>query len=92
MDQERDANVSGQVEQQLLQSELRYRMLFESASDAILMMHADHFIECNSSALRMYGCESNQIIGESPDVFSPEFQPDGRPSKVAAQEKINLAL
>ncbi len=77
----------------ILQTELKYRALFESAQDAIFLMHKNRFIDCNPSTLRMFGCDKkNEIIGSSPDLFSPELQPDGQDSYNKSREKIRLAL
>ena len=74
-------------------SEIRYRTLFETANDAILLMREELFLDCNQRALELYGCERNQIIGGTPyEQFSPPFQPDGESSREKAQRKIRAAL
>lgn len=73
-------------------SEFRLRMLFNSAHDAIFTMDNKTFVDCNPATLRIFQCEKNQIVGQTPYRFSPEFQPDGRTSEEAAMEKINAVL
>jgi len=76
----------------LIENEVKYKTLFESANDAIFLMDKDSFIDCNALTLQIFGTTSEQIINSSPDKFSPEYQPDGRLSKDKAIEKITNAL
>lgn len=81
-----------QAEKALLETEIRYRTLFENAYDCIFMMKEDKFIDCNPRTLEIFGCTREQLLGQTPYRFSPAIQPDGHNSKETAQEKITLAL
>ena len=79
--------------EQVRASELRYRTLFESANYAIFLMVDGRFIECNSMAMRMFGCEvASDIIDHYPWEFSPMRQPDGAESGTKAKAVIDAAL
>ncbi len=78
-------------EEELRDNELKYRALFETADDALLLFTDGRWIDCNSAALRVFGCTREQIIGEHPKKFSPPTQPDGRNSTEEAIKKIDLA-
>jgi PAS domain S-box-containing protein len=78
-------------EQALAESESRYRIIFESASDAIFIMRDGIFVDCNESTLQMFGCRRNDIIGYPPETFSPHTQPGGGASAELAMKKIEAA-
>ena len=75
----------------LRESEHKFKMLFESTNDAILIMDEKVFVDCNRVAETMFACKRDQIIGRTPAELSPERQPDGRLSTEAA-EKVRSVL
>jgi PAS domain S-box-containing protein len=88
----RDITQLKKIQENLRQGELRYRTLFESAPDAILLLHKDKFVDCNPAALQLFGCEKHEIIGKAPDAFSPVNQPDGQDSIRKTKEKLKNAF
>ncbi len=80
-----------EVAEQLKQSESRYRALFEYANDAIFLMKGETFFDCNTKAMKMFGCSREQINRHSPVEFSPLCQPDGKDSKEKMVERLSAA-
>ncbi|HEX04960.1 MAG TPA: PAS domain S-box protein, partial [Bacteroidetes bacterium] len=81
-----------QAEASVRESEIRYRTLFETASDAIFLMTGEMFIDCNKMTLDMFGCKREEIVGQSPIDFSPPLQPDGKKSSEEAMKRISATL
>ncbi len=73
-------------------SEEKYRVLFEAAKDAILIIKDGRIVECNTYASEMFGCSKEALIGANPAEFSPKTQPDGSDSGQAARELIEKAV
>ncbi len=82
-----------EAEQKVLESERKFRALFESTNDAVMLLDANEFFECNEATLKVFGCSSReQCIGKHPSQLSPATQPDGTDSQTAAKKKIELAI
>jgi two-component system, sensor histidine kinase and response regulator len=80
------------AEEQLRESEQRFRTLFEDTCEAITLIADGHFIDANRASLEMLRLDSVEALrGLSPNDISPEFQPDGQRSSVKAQEMIRIA-
>jgi len=80
------------METALLESEGRFRMLYQTANDSIMAIHGGKIIDCNAKTLEIFRCAKQQIVGHAPWALSPEQQSDGRSSKETLQERIDLAL
>lgn len=72
-------------------SEARYRILYESAHDAIMIVDKQlNFISGNPSAVKLFGCrDEKDLFFKTPLDFSPEFQPDGYSSSSKAKEFLD---
>ena len=73
-------------------NEVKFKTLFESANDAILLLNNDTLIDCNEKTLEIFACSRNEILNQKLYKFSPLNQPDGNNSKEIFREKIKAAL
>jgi PAS domain S-box-containing protein len=81
------------VETALAESELKYRSLFESSNDAIMLLDSERFFDCNEATLRVFGYSTREeLLGKHPSDVSPPVQADGRDSRKAADGRIADAL
>ena len=87
-----DITARKMAENSLLESEEFNRTLFMKSPDAYLTIVDGIFTECNHATEIMLRGERSQIIGQPPEILSPEYQPDGRKSSLAAEENINQAI
>lgn len=60
----------------LLQEKERYRLLFDSAHDAIMLLKNQQIVSCNHRALQLFAATEEQMLGQSLLGFSPLLQPD----------------
>ncbi len=80
------------TEEALRESESRYRTLFESASDAGIIIKDGLIVDCNLKALEMFGYTREEIVNHPPCDFSPPDQPDGARSGEKKRGYIEAAL
>jgi PAS domain S-box-containing protein len=74
------------------QEKLKYQTLFETNSDAILVMGDHDFLDCNPAALRMFRIRDvAQLRTLTPADLGPELQPDGFASADVAQTCLGRA-
>lgn len=90
----RDISSQKQALKTLQDSELRYRMLFESSRDAIITLcPARGILSGNPAAISLFACRDEaELIRQDPVSLSPPFQPDGSPSAEAAASKIQRVM
>jgi PAS domain S-box-containing protein len=83
-----------QAELTLRASQTKYRTLYELSNDAIMLLTPEEgFLSGNAAAVALFGCkDEKEFMSFGPDGLSPEYQPDGRPSREKAQEMMAIAL
>ena len=90
-----DTTERKKVEDRLRESEERYRTLFDTSQDAIMIIEPPtwKFTNCNKATISMFQTGSKEMFtSTSPWALSPEFQSDGRRSDVKAKEMIQTAV
>ena len=81
--------VDQQTRHEMHDSEVRYRELFESTGDAIMLLGPQGFIECNEATLQLFGYRTHdEFVAKHPSEVSPPYQPDGTDSRTAANAHI----
>jgi len=89
----RDITQSKKIELAMRESEEKFRTLFESVNDSLHLMDKNNFVECNSMAVKIFGCDQkSDLVGHSPVEFSPEKQPDGELSSIKSRRYIDAAF
>ena len=78
---------------QLRESEAKFRTLYDSTSDAVMLLGENGFIDCNRATLAIFGCASlEEFCSKHPADFSPQKQPCGTDSMTLANRQIAIAM
>ncbi|MDM8565441.1 PAS domain S-box protein [Candidatus Halobeggiatoa sp. HSG11] len=89
----RDITERRNAEENTRQNEMMFRTIYESSSDAIMLLDENGFFDCNSITLTMFGCDTKeQFISHHPSEFSPPNQPNGEDSKTLADKYIQATI
>ena len=71
----------------------RFRTLFESAHEALMVLRDVAIVECNRGTVELFGCDSrSDLLGRCPWELSPVCQPDGQNSADKARQLVTDAL
>jgi len=88
-----DITENKRMEIALKESESKFRTLYESNSDAIILLNDLGFIDCNPASLRLFACDSKKdFLKKQISDFSPPCQPCGTMSRNLADTIIRKAL
>ncbi len=80
------------LEIRLIQSEKKYRSLFELSKDPLWLIMGHRIVLANEAAAKMLGYEdSKALVKQHPSAFSPKRQPDGPLSGQKADEMMEIA-
>ncbi|MCG8617959.1 MAG: diguanylate cyclase [Desulfobacterales bacterium] len=78
------------ADEKVARSEAKFRELFESSRDAVMILDRDKgFVNCNNAALKVFGCSrADEFLGKQVVDFSPPFQPSG----AASSDEVEIHL
>ncbi|MDP4196423.1 MAG: PAS domain S-box protein [Bacteroidota bacterium] len=88
----RDITEIKQAEIAIVESENKYRTLFESASEGIILINDNKIVDCNLQAIRLFRCSKEELIGKTPIELSPLQQASGILSEEVALKQIETVL
>ncbi|MGA1820791.1 MAG: PAS domain S-box protein [Thermoplasmatota archaeon] len=84
------------LEKKLTEGEERYRSLFDSAGDAIMITRitpeGPKFEACNRKAAELFRVEKGKLCGMDPMKISPPAQPNGENSAAAIMENVQRVM
>ena len=88
-----DITVRKRTEERLRRSETKFRTLYDTTADAVVLMDAKSFLDCNPATLTMFGYGSRkEFLSKHPADLSPPLQPDGADSLTLANQQIAIAV
>ncbi len=76
----------------LYQSEERYRKVFDSTADAVVLIYENTMVDCNQTALKVFECTMEEFSRYPPKRFWAEFQNDGSLSTKTCDHYVKEAL
>ncbi len=88
----RDITVRKWAEDALRRSETKFRTLYDSTSDAVMLLDEKGFFDCNRATLTVFGCTTREeFCSKHLGDLSPVEQPCGTDSLTLANERIATA-
>ncbi|MDD5292450.1 MAG: CHASE domain-containing protein [Candidatus Omnitrophica bacterium] len=90
----RDVTETKRLEDSLYESEIRYKTIYNSSADAIMLLGLGKgFIAANPATIKLFGCkDENEFTMQDPTSLSPQYQPDGIASAVKSNSMIAIAM
>jgi PAS domain S-box-containing protein len=91
----KDISKFKESEEKLRNSEEKYRTLYDSSDDAIMILDPKSikFLSANPATIRLFKCTSEkEFLSHTVMSFSPKIQPDGSKTALKAKEMIKSVL
>ena len=80
-------------EEALHKSEIKLRTLYDSTSDAVMLIDEKGYFDCNLASLKMFGISTlESFYSQNPADLSPEMQPNGLSSASMVQKQNAIAF
>ena len=82
------------AEQELRESEEKYRTVVESSMDAIMLLTPEEgFLSGNSAAVKIFGCkDEKEFTSQTPQNLFSQYQPDGTLSSEKDKQIMAIAM
>ena len=88
-----DITLRKEAEESLCRSEMKFRTLYDSARDAVMLFDENGFFDSNQASLALFGCaDLTEFCSKHPSDFSPPQQPCGTDSLTLANQRIATAM
>lgn len=80
------------AEHEIESQRARLQAIYDGSSDALWLLKNDHFVDCNTRALKLFEYETKEeLLKMQLAEFSPPLQPDGTDSLTQSHKLINKA-
>ncbi|MFA6186069.1 MAG: PAS domain S-box protein [Phycisphaerae bacterium] len=77
----------------LRHSETKFHTLYDTTSDAVMLLNEKGFFDCNKATLTIFGCsDKKEFCSKHPADLSPAMQPCGTDSMALANQQIAIAM
>ena len=81
------------ADESLRRSEVKFRTLYDSTSEAVMLFDGEGFFDCNKATLALFGCaDIEEFCSKHPADLSPPQQPCGTDSLTLANQHIATAI
>jgi PAS domain-containing protein len=81
------------AENQLAKPEIKFRTLYASSSEVVMLLEERGFFDCNQACLTLFGCRDlSEFCTKQLVDLTPPLQADGEDSLLHAQAMISTAF
>lgn len=88
----RQAVKASAAQKALSDSEEKFRRLFETAFDGIIILSDFTIVDCNNQAAVLFNTDKKNLIGYDFPLLAPDFQPEGTRTRDKAEELLQTVL